>query len=86
MTAARVNARLDDATAKKLAELRRRTGRSTSEIVRDALDNFYRERVTEDRDAAAILRETGFVASAGGSGGLSTQYKREIARSLARKT
>ncbi len=86
MTDVRVNARLDAATAKKLAEIRRRTGLSTSEIVRDALDKLYRERMAEERNAAAILRETGFVASATGSRDLSANYKREIGHSLAGKT
>lgn len=34
-------ARIDRALARKLAHLRRRTGQSVTEIVRDALDLYY---------------------------------------------
>jgi hypothetical protein len=86
MTETRVNARLDRAAARKLALLKRRTGLSTSEILRAALEQFD-ARETEKRVAAAdVLAATGFVGCGTASEDLSSDYKRILSESLRKKT
>lgn len=79
----RINARLEPELARKVEALRKRTGQSTTDIVKASLESYY-VRVAGDGSAAARLAD--FVASATGPRALSAQYKRVLARSLLRKT
>ena len=54
MTETRINARLDRTAARKLAILKRRTGLSTSEILRAALEQFH-ARTTRDQASAKLI-------------------------------
>jgi hypothetical protein len=86
MTLARINARLDAEVAEKLEALRRRTGRSTTEIICVALERLYESEIRGPTDAASILRKTGFIGSGTGSEDLSTDYKSILSKSLGQKT
>ncbi len=86
MTEARINARLDASAVRKLEALKRRTGRSTSEIIRVALDQLFEKGFPSPAGAEAILRASGFVACAKGPEDLSTDYKRALSTSLRRKS
>jgi hypothetical protein len=78
----RINARLDPELARKVDVLRRQTGRSTTDILKASLESYYAS-VTRDRNPAVRLAD--FVGCATGPRNLSSDYKRELARSLARK-
>lgn len=84
MTESRINARLDRATARKLALLKRRTGLTTSEIIRDALERLYQE-VGAPGAAAAVLERSGFIGCAAGPEDLSASYERLQGETLKRK-
>jgi predicted transcriptional regulator len=75
----RINARLEPELAKKLAYLRRRTGKSTTEIVRESLESYY-ERVRRACEPASALAD--FIGSAEGPADLSETYKAELSQSL----
>ena len=78
----RINARIDAALAAKLGELQQRTGKSTTEIVEAALEQYYD--TVRGADVPGRLLE-GFIGSADGPRDLSTNYNAELTRSLKRK-
>ena len=81
----RINARLDDSRARKLAYLARATSQATTEIVKRAIDLYYEQETSTRRSAAEVLRSVGFVGSGRASPDLSTDYKSELQAILAEK-
>jgi hypothetical protein len=79
----RINARLEPELARKVEALCKRTGQSTTDIVKASLESYY-VKVAGDGSAAARLAD--FVACATGPKTLSENYKRDLTRSLLRKT
>lgn len=78
----RINARLDAELARKVQALCRRTGRSTTEIVKESLESYY-QTVTRGSPAAALAS---LVGCAAGPPDLSETYKDQLTHSLARKS
>ena len=73
--AKRINARIDEELAAKLDELEKLTGKSTSAILKLALDAYYDGmRNTPDRARRALVA-AGFVGCAEGEPDLSVRYK-----------
>ena len=81
----RINARLPEDDAKKLAYLVRTERKSVSEIIRTAIQRYYSETKSAEAAAAGMLFKTGFVGCAEGDGDLSTTYKRYIVDYLRKK-
>ena len=81
----RVNARLDEARAAKLMELRSLMGRSTSDVLKQAIDCLHRERRLNARTELAGLLSSDFVGCAEGPSDLSENYKQHLLESLATK-
>jgi hypothetical protein len=78
----RINARLPPRLAERLSELQKRTGKSVTELIQEALEKYY--------DASRATSRPGdlldsFVGCADGPPALSTTYKKELRRSLERK-
>ncbi|UHD15506.1 ribbon-helix-helix domain-containing protein [Thiocapsa bogorovii] len=82
----RVNARLDDARARKLDELCRRTGRSRTDVLRAAIDRYYAQEAVEPPCPADILRRNAFIGCGEADTELSRDYKQHLTESLAKKT
>ena len=82
----RLNARLDPELAAKLRALSIATGRSTSDVVREAIELYHRRIVVEGDRAKRAFESTGFIGIASGDESLSSNYKRELTRSLEQKT
>ena len=82
----RLNARIDDELARKLATLRRVLGVSTTEIVRRSIEHYYRVAISSGKSAAEILGASGFIGGDSGPSDLSLNYKEELSRALAKKT
>lgn len=78
----RINARLGADLARKVQVLRKRTGQSSTEIVKASLESYYAA-VTREESPAALLAD--LVGCASGSEDLSQGYKRELTKSLLRK-
>lgn len=76
----RINARLDDDTGRKLAYVERETGWSISEIVRRAIDAYYRNFRSVRADPASALKKSGFIGCVEGPADLSVTYKGELQR------
>ena len=81
----RVNARLDEVRAAKLAELRALTGQSASGVLKHAIDCLHREQVAQARRQLDGLLSSDFVGCAEGPPDLGDSYKRHLTDSLAAK-
>ena len=79
---ARINARIDDALARELDEIRAITSESTTEVLRSAIALYRASLGERGRRAADVLAATGFIGSGSGRADLSTTYKSELTRSL----
>ena len=79
---ARLNARIDAALARKVAYLRARTQKSTTEVVKASIEVYY-EKLRASEGAAGLLAD--FVGSGSADSNLSTRYKQLLKSSLARK-
>lgn len=81
----RVNARLDEARAAKLAELQALTGQSASDVLKQAIDCLHRERTADARSQLDGLLSSDFVGCAEGPPDLAERYKQHLGDSLADK-
>jgi hypothetical protein len=81
----RINARIDDELATKLQALSRRTGKSTSAIIKAALDAYYERLQASGTSPKRVLEASGFLGCAEGDRDLSADYKNELTRSWGKK-
>ena len=86
MTKGRINARLGPALANKVAALRSRTRKTTTEVVIEALNRYHAELEREGGDPVEILSRAGFIGCATGPKNLSIRYKSELGPSLRKKS
>jgi hypothetical protein len=82
---ARINARLDEAMSQKLEALRKLTGKSTSDILKGALELYF-QRASEQQSPLQIMKRHGFVGSAAGEPDLSSDYKALLTKLIEQKT
>jgi hypothetical protein len=74
----RISVRLDPERAEKLRRLARRTGESTSELVKRAID-LYDERAEPAERPYDVLMRSGFIGGgASGDPDFSTNYRRHL--------
>lgn len=81
----RVNARIGDATERKLRSLVEQTGQGISEVICSAIGAYYEQLQAKQPRPARILEATGFIGRAGGDPDLSENYKSELDASLGAK-
>ena len=81
----RINARLDEALARNVALVCKRTHRTLSQVVQASLARYCDEELRGGGEPLAILKSAGFVGCADGPEDLSEAYKAELNRSLGRK-
>lgn len=81
----RINARLDDTTSRKLSYLQKLTGWGVSEIVRKALETYYRHFKNTQAQSAKLLAESGFIGCGEGPENLSETYKQHLVDDMGRK-
>ncbi len=78
----RLNARIDPELSAKVKYLRRRTGQSTTQILKASIEAYYRQ-LTEQEKPATLLAD--FIGCAAGSPDLSESYKAELKQTLGKK-
>jgi predicted transcriptional regulator len=78
----RINARLDDEHTRKVEYLRAATGRTLTEVVKDAIDHYHAEVAAGSGRASAVLARTGFIGCGEADADLSADYKRRLSDSL----
>ena len=79
----RINARLTGEDAARFQELLQRSGRSASELLRDALREYHAARQRPRRDPLKLLAS--FIGAGEGPEDLSTQYKAHLASAIEEK-
>ena len=82
----RINARLPPSVARKVAYLEKRTKKSTTEVVVESIEHYYAAMNEGGGTAARTLEQAGFVGCATGDENLSSAYKRELSRTIGKKT
>jgi hypothetical protein len=82
----RINARLDETHFEKLEYLKQATRAGTTEVVKNAIDVYYRKvRGSAPVSALDILTAHGFIGSGEGEMSLSESYKDSLATGWSRK-
>jgi hypothetical protein len=66
--------------------MERRRNRSTTQIVVESIEHYYRAMTEEPGEASDLLERSGFVGCARGPSDLSVTYKADLARSIREKT
>jgi hypothetical protein len=80
-----VNARLDRETAKQLAAVAKREGRSVSDVLRSALQRYCDEAETKEGSVLDRFERLGFVGCGSSGGKKQTDYKQEFLEYVERK-
>ena len=81
----KINARLDDELARRVAQVQRRTRKPLTQIVKESLTRYCDAALAEPMSPLDALVRAGFVGVAEGAVDLSTSYKAELRDALARK-
>ncbi len=81
----RINARLTGDDAKRFSELQALEGRSASDLLRDALREYYVAHAKPRPSAFAIMRASGFIGGGDSAVDLSSNYKKYLGESLDKK-
>lgn len=81
----RVNARLTEDDARKLGYLSRHKGKSVSDVIRAAIQRYYRETRAAEATASGLIERSGFIGCGEAEPDLSTTYKRHLTEYLQRK-
>ena len=81
----RVNARLDEARAAKLRQLKSSLRVSASEVVKRALDVLHKEQCEGSGAKTKTLLASDFVGCADGPADLSSRYKQHLTEALEAK-
>lgn len=79
----RLNARIDAELARRLDAVTRRTGKTTSQIIKESLTQYCA--VVLERSPTPLEGLRDFIGCARGPGDLSTTYKQQLTESLANK-
>jgi hypothetical protein len=81
----RINARLTGEDARHFRELLRREGVSASDLLRDALREYYAARSKPRANALKLLTASGFIGGGEGPADLSARYKDHLVDTLVQK-
>jgi hypothetical protein len=74
----RINARPDEDRSRKLAFPRKVTGRTLSEVIKNAIDTYYREIKREQTRARGVFEKQGLVGCGEAEADLSSDYKSDL--------
>lgn len=84
--AIRINARLDDATARELERLIEETGDSVTDVIKSAIHCYHSTLAGKARRSVfELFSEAGLIGCASGPSDLSTHYKEYLTESLLEK-
>jgi hypothetical protein len=85
-TAIRINARLTGEDARRFAELTRgKDAPAVSDLLRDALREYYARHAKARPNALALMQASGFIGGFDASADLSSRYKDYLTESYANK-
>ncbi|NJM89009.1 MAG: CopG family transcriptional regulator [Hydrococcus sp. RU_2_2] len=81
----RINARLDEEHANKLAYIQQQTNRSITETIKTAIDLYYQEIQKEQKNPSQLMIQTGFIGCGNADSNLSKSYKSFLEEELKTK-
>lgn len=85
MVARRITVRLDEELARKVQHARKRTGKSTTDLVREGLDRYCTDLSAGAGSPWEVIQAVGLVGCASGPSDLAETYKDEMRGSLGDK-
>ncbi|MEH2135663.1 ribbon-helix-helix domain-containing protein [Nostoc sp.] len=71
----RINARLDDEYADKLAYIQQQTNQAVTDVIKSALELYYEQIQQQQKNPFSMLTETGFIGCGEADPNLSVNYK-----------
>jgi hypothetical protein len=81
----RINARLDDEYADKLAFIQQQTNQAVTDVIKSALELYYQQLQQQRKNHFSMLTETGFIGCGEAHPNLSVNYKSILKDSLKAK-
>lgn len=81
----RINARLDDEHMAKLEQLKGQLHFSTTEVLKLAIDDLYKQQVSQSQTKIQQLLSSDFIACGEAQTDLSAQHKKYLTQSLLAK-
>lgn len=82
----RLNARLDEETARKIEFLQKSTSHNTTDVIRVALELYYKAVLNEQSKSKQSLLQSSFIGCIQDDSDLSETYKDILSSSLKAKT
>ncbi|MEH1959008.1 MAG: CopG family transcriptional regulator [Nostoc sp.] len=71
----RINARLDEEYADKLAYIQQQTNQAVTDVIKSAIELYYQQLQQEQKNALSVLIQTGFIGCGQADPDLSVNYK-----------
>lgn len=71
----RINARLDEEYADKLAYIQQQTNQAVTDVIKSAIELYYQQLQQEQKNALSMLTQTGFIGCGHADPNLSVNYK-----------
>ncbi|WP_334893485.1 CopG family transcriptional regulator [Nostoc sp.] len=71
----RINARLDDKYAEKLAYIQQQTNQAVTDVIKSVLELYYQQIQQQQKNPFSMLTETGFIGCGEADPNLSVNYK-----------
>ncbi|MDM9381712.1 CopG family transcriptional regulator [Chlorogloeopsis sp. ULAP01] len=81
----RINARLDEESARKLACIKQQTNQAVTDVIKSAIDLYYQKLQHQQQNPHKLLIETGFIGCGEAEPNLSVNYKSILKDSLKTK-
>ncbi|MHC5773165.1 CopG family transcriptional regulator [Nostoc sp.] len=81
----RINARLDEEYADKLAYIQQQTNQAVTDVIKSAIELYYQQLQQEQKNALSMLIQTGFIGCGQADPNLSINYKSILRDSLKAK-
>ncbi|MEH2295756.1 CopG family transcriptional regulator [Nostoc sp.] len=81
----RINARLDDEYADKLAYIQQQTNQAVTDVIKSALELYYQQIQQQQKNPLSMLTKTGFIGCGEADPNLSVNYKSILKDSLKAK-
>jgi len=71
----RINARLDEEYADKLAYIQQQTNQAVTDVIKSAIELYYQQLQQEQKNALSMLTQTGFIGCGHADPNLSVNCK-----------
>ncbi len=81
----RINARLDEEYASKLAYIQQQTNQVVTDVIKSAIDLYYQQLQQQQNNPFSVLTQSGFIGCGQADPNLSANYKQILKDGLKEK-